>query len=59
MYLLFKFLWWLPIDFKVKSKLCGSWESHLSGFSCCRAPDLGARASVVEARGLSSCGAKA
>ena len=59
MYLLFKFLWQLPIDFKVKSKLCGSQDSHLNGFSCCRAPDLGAWASVVEAYGLSSCGAQA
>ena len=30
--------------------------SHCSGFSCCRAQALGARASVVVARGLSSCG---
>ena len=38
---------------------CGAWASHCSGFSCCRAQDLGAWASVVVARGLSSCGARA
>ena len=31
--------------------LCGVWASHCHGFSCC-----GARASVVVACGLSSCG---
>ena len=30
--------------------------SHCGGFSCCGARTLGARASVVVARGLSSCG---
>ena len=35
---------------------CGAWASHCSGFSCCGARALGARASVVVARGLSSCG---
>ena len=35
---------------------CGAWASHGGGFSCCRARALGARASVVVARGLSSCG---
>ena len=30
--------------------------SHCGGFSCCGARGLGARASVVVARGLSSCG---
>ena len=30
--------------------------SHRGGFSCCRARALGARASVVAAHGLSSCG---
>ena len=34
---------------------CGARASHCSGFSCCRARALGARASVVVARGLSSC----
>ena len=29
------------------------------GFSCCRAPALGARASAVEAHGLSSCSSRA
>ena len=33
--------------------------SHCGGFSCCRAWALGARASVVVAHGLSSCGARA
>ena len=35
---------------------CGSQASHCGGFSCCGARALGARASVVVARGLSSCG---
>ena len=35
---------------------CGAWASHCSGFSCCGAWALGARASVVVAHGLSSCG---
>ena len=34
----------------------GVWASHCGGFSCCGARALGARASVVVARGLSSCG---
>ena len=38
---------------------CGSRASHCGGFSCCRAHVLGARASVVVALGLSSCGARA
>ena len=38
---------------------CGAWASHCSGFSCCRAWALGTRASVVVARGLSSCGSQA
>ena len=33
--------------------------SHGGGFSCCGARALGARASVVVARGLSSCGSRA
>ena len=36
--------------------LCGAWASHCSGFSCHGARALGARASVVVARRLSSCG---
>ena len=35
---------------------CGVWASHCGGFSCCGARALGTRASVVVARGLSSCG---
>ena len=38
---------------------CGAWASHCGGFSCCRAQALGVRASVVEVRGLSSCGSRA
>ena len=37
---------------------CGAWASHCGGFSCCGARALGARASVVVARGLSSCGSR-
>ena len=36
---------------------CGAWASHCGSFSCCGAQALGARASVVVACGLSSCGA--
>ena len=32
--------------------------SHCGGFSCCGAQALGARASVVAAHGLSSCGSQ-
>ena len=35
---------------------CGARASHCGGFSCCGAQALSARASVVAARGLSSCG---
>ena len=38
---------------------CGARASHCSGFSCCRAWALGMQASVVVARGLSSCGLQA
>ena len=38
---------------------CSAQASHCGGFSCCRAQALGARASVVVARGLSSCGSRA
>ena len=38
---------------------CGAWASHCGGFSCCGAWALGARASVVVACGLSSCGSGA
>ena len=31
---------------------CGSWASHCSDFSCCRAQALGVQASVVAAPGL-------
>ena len=38
---------------------CGAQPSHCDGFSCCGAWALGARASVVVACGLSSCGSRA
>ena len=38
---------------------CGVLSSHCGGFSCCGAWALGARASVVVAQGLSSCGSRA
>ena len=38
---------------------CGAWAPHCSGFSCCRPWALGMQASVVAARGLSSCGSRA
>ena len=38
---------------------CGARASHCGGFSCCRAQALGARASVVVVRELSSCGSRA
>ena len=38
---------------------CCAWTSHCGGFSCCGAWALGVRASVVAARGLSSCGSRA
>ena len=38
---------------------CGVWASHCGGFSCCGAQALGALASVVAARRLSSCGSQA
>ena len=37
---------------------CGARASHCGGFSCCRAWALGAWASVIVARGLSSCGSR-
>ena len=38
---------------------CGARASHRGGFSRCGAQALGSRASVVVARGLSSCGLRA
>ena len=37
---------------------CGAWASHCGGFSCCRVQAPGTWASVVAARGLSSCGSR-
>ena len=39
--------------------LCSAWASRCGGFSCCGAWALGAWASVVVARGVSSCGSRA
>ena len=39
--------------------LCSVQASHCGGFSCGGARALGTQASVVAARGLSSCGARA
>ena len=44
---------------RVATLCCGAWASHCGGFSRCGAWALGARASVVVARGLSSCGLRA
>ena len=38
---------------------CGAWASRCGGLSCCGAQALGAWASVVVARRLSSCGSQA
>ena len=38
---------------------CGARASNCGGFFCCGAQALGARASVVVACGLSSCGSRA
>ena len=38
---------------------CGAGTSQCGGFSCCGSRALGARASVVVARGLSGCGSRA
>ena len=38
---------------------CGAWASDRGGLSCCGARAPGSWASVVVARGLSSCGARA
>ena len=38
---------------------CGARASHCGGFSCCGTWALGVQASVIVARGLSSCGTRA
>ena len=58
---LFIWLHWVFVAAHVLFSSCGecrcqAWASHCGGFSCCRAQALGTRASVVVARGLSSCG---
>ena len=61
------FIYWLHCVFIAVHRLslvgragatlrCGAWASHCGGFSCCGAQAVGARASVVVACGLSSCG---
>ena len=50
------FLWLQPVGATLH---CGARASHCGGFSCCGAQALGTWASVVEARGLSSCGSQA
>ena len=47
-------LWWVGA-----TPHCGVRASYCGGFSCCGARALGARASVVVAHGLSSCGSRA
>ena len=50
----------LSLVWRGGATLCyGTWASPCGGFSCCGAQALGARASVVVARGLSSCGLRA
>ena len=48
-----------PCILAVLGLRCGARASRCSGFSCCGARALGARASVVVTRGLSSCGLRA
>ena len=50
----FLWLWRVGATFR-----CGAWASHCHGFSCCGEQALGARASVVVAHRLSSCGTQA
>ena len=69
-YLFIYFMFWLCWIFIAAHRLfstcgeqgllcCGLRASHCGGFSCPQAWVLGARPSVVAARGLSSCGAGA
>ena len=66
-FILFYFIFWLRWVFVAVRGLslvvvsggyssCRVRASHCGGFSCCSAQPLGVRASVVVARGLSSCG---
>ena len=52
--IIFIYLFWAALGL-----CCSVRASHCGGSSCCRARALGARASVVVARGLSSCGSRA
>ena len=53
------FLAALGLHCGARASHCGAWASDCGGFSCCGAPALGTWASVVVARGLSSCGSRA
>ena len=64
---IYLFIYWLRWVFVAARRLslvaasgatlrCSAWASHCGGFSCCGAWALGTWASVVVARGLSSCG---
>ena len=48
-----------PVAASGATLCCGARASHSGGFFCYRAPALGTWASVVVARGLSSCGSRA
>ena len=50
---------WAFLQLRGATLHCGARASHCSGFSRCGAQALGAWASVVAARGLSSCGSRA
>ena len=70
LFILFIYFWlcwvfvaarWLSLQLRrARATLCcGARASHCGGFSCCRARALGTQASVIAARGLSSCGLRA
>ena len=52
----YKFIHFICLFLAALGLHCGARASHCGGFSCCGARALGARASVVVARRLSSCG---
>ena len=49
----------LQVKRVVATLCCGAQASHCGGFSRCGSRALGVQASVVVARGVSSCGARA
>ena len=61
MHYLFTYFWphWVFVAARRLSLVAARGASHCGGFSCCGAPALGMRASVVVACGLSSCGSRA